>query len=97
MLIVNKTTNWLTEEFTKEELKIDKTLALIAAELRFKRINLGLDQKEFAKRLGVSQGLVSRWESGTYNFTITTLMKICDNLGLLFDPQMNQIDVKEQV
>lgn len=26
-----------------------------------------------------------------------TLMKICDNLGLLFEPQMDQIDVKEQV
>ena len=93
MLTVNKTTNWLTEGFTKEELKIDKTLAIIAAELQFKRINLGLDQKEFAKRLDVSQGLVSRWESGTYNFTITTLMKICDKLGLLFEPRIYDKEV----
>ena len=88
MQTVVKTTNWLTEGLAKEEINSQKILAIIAAEIQFKRIDMGLDQKEFAKKLGVSQGLVSRWESGTYNFTIATLLNICNKLGLLFEPRI---------
>lgn len=97
MQTVSKTTNWLTEGLTKEELNIQKTLAIIAAELQFKRIDMGLDQKEFAKKLGVSQGLVSRWESGTYNFTITTLANICNKLGLLFEPRITDKEIETNI
>ena len=38
--------------------------AMIAAEISMRRQELNLSQKELAAMLGVSQGLVSRWEKG---------------------------------
>lgn len=49
------------------------------------RISRGLNQKEFAELLNVSQGMVSRWESSDYNFTINTVAKIAEKLNLIFD------------
>lgn len=81
-----KTTDWLTEGLEEKQIKEIKELALIAAKIELKRTALGMTQKEFAKKMGVSQGMVSRWESGTYNFTITTLNEICKKLELEFEP-----------
>lgn len=92
---MNKTTkidNWLTEGRKEEELRAEEILAIVSGRIQLRRIEMGLDQKQFAKLLGVTQGMVSRWESGTYNFTISTLVNICEKLGLSFDPQ---ITVKE--
>ena len=36
----------------------------------------GLTQKEFAHMIGHTQAEVSRWLSGTHNFTLATLAKI---------------------
>ena len=85
---ITQSTNWLTAGLSAEELLAKKTLAIIAADIQLKRIEMGLDQKQFAKLLGVSQGMVSRWESGTYNFTISTLVNICEKLDLSFEPQI---------
>ena len=49
------------------------------------RKRLGLDQKEFAEKLGVSQSLVSRWESGNSNFTIKSLAEIAAKLDMCLD------------
>ena len=94
---ITTSTNWLTAGLSEEELLAKKTLAIIAADIQLKRIELGLDQKEFAKLLGVNQGMVSRWESGTYNFTITTLINICEKLELSFKPQITSKGVEELV
>ncbi len=32
--------------------------------------------------MGVTQGMVSKWESRDYNFTIRSLNEICEKLGL---------------
>ena len=63
-----------------------KALAVISAKIYTKRTKMGLDQKSFAKFMGVTQGMISRWESGTYNFSISTLIGICEKLNLSFDP-----------
>lgn len=55
---------------------------LIAAEISMKRQELGISQKELAEKLGVTQALVSRWETGGVNFTLSTLVKIACTLGL---------------
>jgi transcriptional regulator with XRE-family HTH domain len=34
--------------------------------------------------MGVSQVMISRWENGEENFTIATLVKISDALGIKF-------------
>lgn len=49
------------------------------------RKRLGLDQKEFAEKLGVSQSLVSRWENGNSNFTIKSLAEIAAKLDMCLD------------
>lgn len=36
----------------------------------------GMTQKEFAKMIGHSEAEVSRWLSGTHNFTLSTLANI---------------------
>ena len=81
-----ETTSWLTNGISEEQLKIEKALAVISAKIYTKRTKMGLDQKSFAKFMGVTQGMISRWESGTYNFSISTLIGICEKLNLSFDP-----------
>lgn len=81
-------TSWLTNGISAEQLEIEKNLAIISAEIYTKRCRMGLDQKAFAKYMGVSQGLISRWESGTYNFSVATLVKICGKLNLRFEPEI---------
>ena len=41
-----------------------------------------MTQKEFAKFMGVTQGMVSKWESGDYNFTIESICNILEKLDL---------------
>ena len=43
---------------------------------------MGMNQQEFAKYMGVTQGMVSKWESREYNFTIKTLNEICQKINL---------------
>lgn len=50
--------------------------------IRSARKRQGLSQKEFAEKMGVTQGLVSRWESGNCNYTVKTLVQIAAALGL---------------
>ncbi len=87
-----ETTDWLTSGMTPEELATEKALAVISAEICIRRIELGWDQKRFAKEMGVSQAMVSKWESMDYNFTIGTLIKVCYKLGLEFNPEIKKRD-----
>ena len=91
-----ETTDWLTKGISEEQLKIEKVLSVIAAKIFTKRTQMGMDQKGFAKFMGVSQGMVSRWESGTYNFSISTLIGICEKLELDFEPQIFEKELASQ-
>ena len=91
-----ETTNWLTKGISEEQIKVEKALSVIAAEIYTKRTQMGMDQKAFAKFMGVSQGMVSRWESGTYNFSISTLIGICEKLELNFEPQIFEKELAPQ-
>ena len=84
--------DWLTEGLTKSEIKSIIELAKISARLEMKRLDLGMTQKEFAQFMGVSQGMISKWESRDYNFTITTLNEICEKIGLVFDPLIREAE-----
>lgn len=42
---------------------------------------LGITQKEFARRMGKTEAEVSRWLGGTHNFTLRTLSQISTTLG----------------
>jgi len=49
------------------------------------RIKNKLSQKQLAEKLGVTQNMVSKLESGDYNYTLEQLWKISSKLGLKFD------------
>ena len=66
----------ISSGLSDEDLQLSVLQAQIAAEISMRRQALGLNQKQLAEKLGVSQALVSRWETGDVNFTLSTLVKI---------------------
>lgn len=77
-----KKTTWVSEGFSEAEVKTIVELAKISARIERYRIEMGMTQKEFAKYMGVTQGMVSKWESREYNFTIKALNEICQKIDL---------------
>ena len=65
-----------------EDLLLAGLQGIISAQITMKREALKMNQKEFASFMGVSQGLVSRWEKGECNFTLRSLIHIASKLGL---------------
>lgn len=65
----------------EEKLEAD-LLADIAVQIHRRRTEMGMSQAEFAKFNNVTQAMVSKWESGDYNFSIQTLAKVFANIGL---------------
>ncbi len=53
----------------------------IADKLDAKLRQMGVSQKEFARRVGTSEAAVSKWIGGGHNFTLSTLAKISSVLG----------------
>ena len=73
---------WFIDELSDDERRAAEYIAAIAVSIQQERRSQGLTQKEFANRLGVSQTMVSQWENGEKNFTVSTLVKISLALGL---------------
>jgi transcriptional regulator with XRE-family HTH domain len=86
-----KKTSWLTEGMTDSDVKTTVELAKISAKIERSRIDLGMTQKEFADYMGVSQSMVSKWESRDYNFTIKTLNEICQKLNLTLNISLDTL------
>lgn len=72
----------LSANIDAEELQFSVLQGLIAAEISMRRQSLHMSQKDLADKLHVTQALVSRWENGDCNFTLSTLVKICSALDL---------------
>ena len=77
-----KKTNWISEGISEAEVKTIVELAKISARIELCRTDMGMTQKEFADYMGVTQGMVSKWESREYNFTIRSLNEICQKIDL---------------
>lgn len=63
------------------KIELDLSFALadkIDAALKEKKIS----QKDLAKRMGKTEAEVSRWLGGTHNFTLRTIAKISNALGI---------------
>ena len=75
------------------ELKTTFLLSKISGALVKYRLDHQMTQKEFAKKLGISQAMVSKIESEEYNFTIGKLVEICDKLGLSFNVEIEQFPI----
>ena len=69
-VLMDKLVNVLTQGLSEADLSNAILIADVAAEISICRIKMGMTQKEFAKYLGVSQGWVSRIESGDCDSTI---------------------------
>ena len=81
-LVRAKESYWISEEVPESEVKATVELAKISAQIERSRLEKGMTQQEFAKYMGVSQGMISKWESREYNFTIKTLNEICEKINL---------------
>jgi transcriptional regulator with XRE-family HTH domain len=90
-----KKTNWLSDGLSDAEIKTTVELAKISARIERCRIDMGMTQKEFADYMGVTQGMVSKWESREYNFTIKSLNEICQKLNLEFYVSLDKPRSKE--
>lgn len=75
----------LFADLSPDEKQSCELIAKIAMCIFDARKNLGMNQKQFAKHLGVSQGMVSKWESAEYNFTIENISEIFNKLKMDFD------------
>ena len=83
-------TNWVTEGLSDAEIKTVVELAKISAQIERCRLEMGMTQHEFAKYMGVTQGMISKWESREYNFTIRSLNEICKKIDLEFSIKLNK-------
>lgn len=70
---------------SKADVYSSKVNADVSIALIKKRAQLGMNQKQFADFMGVTQGMISKWENGGYNFTVRAIAEICEKLGCTFD------------
>ncbi|MBO4956036.1 helix-turn-helix transcriptional regulator [uncultured Duncaniella sp.] len=81
-----KTTSQLFDEClsnVRDDVKIELDMSFALADkidmiLREKNIS----QKQLAEKIGETEAEVSRWLGGTHNFTLRTIAKISDTLGV---------------
>ncbi|GHT56255.1 hypothetical protein FACS1894109_04640 [Spirochaetia bacterium] len=78
----SKENTWLLDSLSYDERIAAEFVADIAVSIQITRRERGYTQKELAKKLGVSQVMISRWENGEENFTAATLAKISSALGI---------------
>ena len=69
----------LLTDADKEE---GRLIAEISTMILKRRKELGMSQAQLAQKLEVSQPMISQWESGEYNYSISTIVKVFDALDL---------------
>lgn len=69
-----------------------RLLSKISAKITVARIDKNMTQTQFAEYMDVSQGMISKWESGDYNFTIKQLCEICEKLELTPDVEFEPLN-----
>lgn len=47
------------------------------------RYEKNMNQTQFAEYMGVTQAMVSKWESGEYNFSVEAISEICAKLSMV--------------
>jgi len=72
----------LFSDLSDEEVAFGKLMAMVSIRISEEREKLKMSQSEFAEYMGVTQGMVSKWESGESNFSIHRIVNIFEKLGL---------------
>ena len=80
----------LLNEISPEELKRTERKMMLAARIDDALKAKGIKKGDLAKALNKKPSVISKWLSGTHNFTSETLWEIGDVLGI------NLINIKEQ-
>lgn len=81
-LTVNELLKNIAPDLPKYRENKVKILTEISSIISEYRINKKWSQKDLARYLNVTQGMISKWESCEYNFTIEQVCKISDKLSL---------------
>ena len=76
---------FISNYVSKSDVYATTAIAKISAFIYKRRKELGMSQKAFAKMMEVTQGMVSKWESAEYNFTIESIAQISEKLNVTFD------------
>lgn len=79
----------LFAELSETEKKQAKLRGLIAAAIEDKRHELNMSQTALAKKLCISQGMVSKLESTEYNMSIDKLIEILEDLDIDYSFSLN--------
>jgi transcriptional regulator with XRE-family HTH domain len=71
----------MTAKQTKRDTTSNPVAAAVGKKLLALRLDAGLNQEEFAARIGVRQAMVSRYEAGHEAPRLETLFRIADGAG----------------
>ena len=86
----------LTSETSVSKLYYYDILYTLSTTVLENRLKREMTQKDFAKLLGVSQAMISKYESGDYNFTVKQICKICEKLDLNPNLSLSNLNVSEK-
>ena len=84
----------MTSQLSGEDVAASLVTSKAAYMITNSRVSLGQTQKEFADYMGVSQSMVSKWETGDYNFSLETLSKVFYKLGISIDFHKNEASTR---
>lgn len=76
---------FISNYISKGDVYAANVIAKVSMFIYKRRQELQMTQKEFAEMMGVTQGMVSKWESADYNFTIENIAHIAEKLNTTFD------------
>ena len=79
------TKEFISNYISKSDIYAASVIAKISAFIINYRYKTGMTQKEFAKFMGVTQGMISKWESAEYNFSVESIAQIAEKLGVTVD------------
>lgn len=83
------------EHLSVADLTASRLLSGLSSTIVKNRIDMGKTQKEFAEYMGVSQSMVSKWESADYNFSVKALAEIASKLDLDITVRMYKSQIVE--
>ena len=91
----------LASYISKSDIYAASVIAKVSAFIINYRNRTGMTQKEFADYMGVSQGMVSKWESAEYNYSVESIAQIAEKLGYTFDvefkPENEYLSNKQKI
>ena len=97
----NEMYSLLANYISKSDIYAATVIAKVSAFIINYRNRTGMTQKEFAEFMGVSQSMVSKWESTEYNFSVESIAQIAEKLGYTFDvefkPENEYLSNKQKI